>query len=282
MEPSIRRLTHDDIPQAMRLKDAAGWNQTAADWQIFISSNSAGCFAAEHDGRLIGTVTTIVYEERFAWIGMLLVDLQFRGRGIGRALLEHAIRHLDKRGIACAKLDATPQGKPLYQKLGFVAEYEIERWALPRPPGQENAAALAPAEGDLAAALKLDREIFGADRGSVLRRVARSAPEFVQIARGGNEIAGYTFGRHGSLADHLGPWVAREKATASMQLDQFLRHSTRELLFVDCVLENSWAAPLARARGFELSRPLTRMFRGENRYPGKPGYTCAGLGPEFG
>ena len=32
------------------------------------------------------------------------------------------------------KLDATPQGRVLYEKLGFVSEYDIERWMLKREP----------------------------------------------------------------------------------------------------------------------------------------------------
>src|SRR6266404_8815729 len=134
----MRHMTRQDIAGGMRLKDLAGWNQTEADWERFLSSSPDGCFVAEIDGRVIGTVTTIVYEDRFAWIGMVLVDPGFRNRGIGRALLQRAIEHLESRNLACIKLDATPQGKPVYEKVGFVSEYEIERWTLKRPSVRVN------------------------------------------------------------------------------------------------------------------------------------------------
>lgn len=67
-------MTPEDIPAAVRLKDAAGWNQTAFDWERFISTRPQGCFAAESEGRLIGTSATITYEDRLAWIGMVIVD----------------------------------------------------------------------------------------------------------------------------------------------------------------------------------------------------------------
>src|SRR5437867_3450463 len=135
MSPHFRLMTEADIPAGMRLKELAGWNQTPSDWERFLRGSPAGCFVAELDGRVCGTATTIVYEGRFAWIGMVLVDPECRGRGIGTRLLAKAIEHLDAVGVSTLKLDATPQGRPIYAKLGFVSEYEVERWTLERQPG---------------------------------------------------------------------------------------------------------------------------------------------------
>ena len=279
MNVRLRLMTYKDIPDSMRLKEIAGWNQTVADWQRFLSASPQGCFVAEHEGRAIGTVTTIVFEDRFAWIAQLLVDPEYRGRGIGKRLLERAISHLDSRNLACMKLDATPLGKPLYEKLGFMPEYEIERWMFKRPSRQKTAHNQAVEIED---ALRLDRGIFGADRSALLRSLAKEAPEFTLASRRNRAIVGYTFGRHGALADQLGPWTANNEDVAAELLDEFLRRSGRELLFVDCMINNPWALPLVKALSFEFSRPLTRMFRGTNKYPGQPEPLCASLGPEFG
>ncbi len=115
-----------------------------------------------------------------------------------------------------------------------------------------------------------------------MRSLAEEAPEFTVVTPRDPAIVGYTFGRHGALADQLGPWTADGKETAAELLDEFMRRSGRELLFVDCLLQNAWALPLVKKRGFEFSRPLTRMFRGTNKYPGRPELLCATLGPEFG
>jgi GNAT superfamily N-acetyltransferase len=288
MNVRLRLMTIDDIPKAMRLKDLAGWNQTAADWQRFLSADPEGCFVAEREGRVVGTSTTIVYEGRFAWIGMVLVEQQFRGQGIGTALLERAIQYLDSRNNPCIKLDATPQGRILYEKLGFVSEYDIERWMLKREPERDCRTGILPVDGGpgivtaIEEVLRLDREIFGADRSGLLRPLTETAPDFTLVSRRGVGIEGYAFGRRGSLADHFGPWMARTEDVAATLLDKFLTRSGRELVFVDCMLENPWALSLVQARGFEFSRPLTRMFRGKNSYPGHPELLCAALGPEFG
>ena len=279
MNFKLRAMTSEDIPQAMQLKDAAGWNQTTADWARFLSASPEGCFVAEYRGDVIGTSATIIYEGRFAWIGMVIVDKQYRGQGIGIALLERAIRFLDSQRVPTMKLDATPQGKPLYEKFGFISEYDIERWMLNRTV-KENVLENVPIS--IEDVLLIDREVFGADRSGLLRSLAQEAPHLTLVDQQEGKITGYSFGRLGSRADHMGPWVAHNEDAAERLLNSFLLRSSRELIFVDCLRLNPWAIPLVKARGFEFSRPLTRMFRGTNRYAGQVELLCASLGPEFG
>lgn len=275
----------DDIAAGLRLKEIAGWNQTAADWERFLNASPQGCFVAEVDGRVHGTVTTIVFENRFAWVGMVLVDPEFRGRGIGTALLEKAIEYLDTLKVLAIKLDATPQGKPLYEKLGFVSEYEIERWTLHR------ALPLKTTTDDLRAplltklspeVLETDRQVFGADRGSLLNSLHHDAPELTSSISSKGVLEGYAFGRRGAFADHLGPWMSKNADAAHRLLDTFLTRSARQTLIVDWMKANKLAGTLLPLAGFSYSRALTRMYRGTNRFPGRPDLLCAILGPEFG
>jgi GNAT superfamily N-acetyltransferase len=269
-----------DIPAGMQLKDIAGWNQTSEDWARFLQCNPEGCFVAECEGRIAGTVATIIYEGRLAWIGMVLVDPAFRGRGIGAALLGKAVESLEVQGIPCIKLDATPLGKPLYERLGFKVELEIERWALGRITGQR--LTTLPDCTGFGAVLEADRDIFGADRSAVLSSIAFESPDLVSVAEARGSLQGYALGRKGSLADHLGPWAARNGRAARQVLEDFLERSRRDVIFVDVVTANSWARALVNAKGFVFSRGLTRMYRGENRHPGLPQLVCGILGPEFG
>jgi len=283
----IRTMTVRDIPAGMRLKEIAGWNQTEADWQIFLDASRDGCFVAEVDGVVRGTATTIVYEGRFAWVGMVLVDPQHRGHGMGTMLLKKCLEHLDAIQVPCIKLDATPRGKPIYEKLGFATEYELERWTLKR--GQEDLPRRDQPDPDesmpeplLEHVLTADREAFGADRGRVLRALNRNQPLFTLGVWNARGMEGYAFGRRGSFADHVGPWIAKDEAAGERILRRFLAESRREIVVTDCSKANRFARKLLQARGFEYSRPLTRMFRGRNEYPGRPEVVCAILGPEFG
>ena len=198
----LRVMNIADIPAGMRLKEIAGWNQTPADWERFLSASPEGCFVIEAEGRIVGTATTINYEGRFAWIGMVLVDPDYRGRGIGTRLLEKAIDYLDGSGVPTLKLDATPQGKPIYKKLGFTEEYEVERWVLRRSPGAKTSEPPGPLP-DFEGILKWDRVVFGADRSRLLSSIDRESRDFTLTAEGRGSPAGYAAGRRGSLADHL-------------------------------------------------------------------------------
>jgi ribosomal protein S18 acetylase RimI-like enzyme len=276
-------MTPADLSAGMRLKNIAGWNQTKDDWERFLQADAEGCFVAEWNGQVAGTVATIIYESRFAWIGMVLVDPQWRGKGIGTALLLKAIDHLDAKKVPCVKLDATPQGKPIYVRLGFRIEYEIERHSLMREAGPEvSPGTVAGDAGNIETLLEMDREVFGADRSALLRSVAGSAPELVNIARPGGAVKGFVLGRKGSRADHLGPWVASNAIAAQEVLEGFLLRSRRQVAIVDVARDNPWASALLAAKGFQFSRSLTRMYRGENAHPGRPDLLGAILGPEFG
>ena len=122
----IRPMTGADLPLGMRLKAQAGWNQTEADWRRFLHLQPDGCFVAELDGTAVGTTAAFVFGP-VAWVAMVLVDEAVRGRGVGTALMRHALAFLDGRGVRSVRLDATPLGRPIYEKLGFVAEYKIGR-----------------------------------------------------------------------------------------------------------------------------------------------------------
>jgi GNAT superfamily N-acetyltransferase len=283
----LRTMTGVDIPAGLRLNKIVGWNQTEADWKRFLSASPEGCFVAECDGEVRGTVTTISFENRFAWLGMVLVDPGFRGQGIGTKLVERAIEYLERSKIPAIKLDATPQGKPLYENWGFVSEYEIERWTLRRSsaddikkPGQGHLDSL-PHDllGPIAAA---DREAFGADRNFLLMSLHEDAPHLASAVGDVHMLEGYALGRQGCFADQLGPWMAVNQTSASRLLDAFLAHSSREIVIVDLLRANVFAGRLVRAAGFTCSRPLTRMYRGRNDHRGRPELLCAILGPEFG
>src|SRR5579872_6878429 len=133
MEQIPRVLTSTDIPAGMRLKEAAGWNQTESDWRTMLTLAPQSCFGIDCDGELRATTTAICYGRELAWVGMVLTDPEYRGRGMARRLMEHTLDHLRRDGVHWIKLDATAMGRPVYERFGFREEAAIERWV--RKPG---------------------------------------------------------------------------------------------------------------------------------------------------
>ena len=75
-------------------------------------------------GDVVGYVTTRLNPvSRIGWIPNLAVDPAHQGKGIGRALLLHALDHFRHSGMEVAKietLDQNPVGQALYPSLGFT------------------------------------------------------------------------------------------------------------------------------------------------------------------
>ncbi len=116
----------------MLLSDAAGWNQTADDWRLFIEQGQVlGCRSA--DGRLVATGAALPYanvdtpQRGLGWISMVLVSSEWRHRGLATALLHDAIDWLRQRNLT-PLLDATPAGQAVYTQLGFQPGLAFERW----------------------------------------------------------------------------------------------------------------------------------------------------------
>lgn len=295
MPVNYRVLTPADIPSGLRLCRIAGWNQLAADWELFLRLSPGQCRAAVYDSRVVGTVTTVNYEDRFAWVGMVLVDPSVRGQGIGTTLLAEALLIL--KGIPSIRLDATPQGRPVYQRLGFEDEYQFSRMQMAAAsilafreslngPIQLQGSDLHSdpmSEQDLDAVIAMDQEAFGANRGVILRWAWQQAPEYSWVVRRLSGVEGYCFGRHGFNFDQIGPLGARTESAARQLVRACLcaNECGRPMVLDPLHHSPSWIAWLDQT-GFVHQRPFTRMYFGANRYPGNPSQLWSIFGPEFG
>ncbi len=276
-------LTGSDISAAHALSMAEGWNQTPADWARLIRLEPAGCFAARDGDTLTGTVTTTTYGGTLAWIGMMIVRPEFRGRGIGASLMRRAIEYVHGLGIACIKLDATPVGRPLYQSLGFVAESELERWqgTAPARGGEEEPGLMR--AGSLELAYALDRAAYGADRSRLLAALAADAPGGpLTSAREGKAADGFALLRAGRAAGYVGPIVATSAGTAVRLLDGMLARCAGSDVCLDRNLSGLLEADTLAARGLAMRRGLTRMRLGPPVTGASPESICAIAGPAVG
>ncbi|MBD3673287.1 MAG: GNAT family N-acetyltransferase [Planctomycetaceae bacterium] len=266
----IRQLIEEDLTFADSLRAAEGWNQTDRDWKRLLTHQPEGCFLAEWDGEPAGVVTTTVHGGELGWIGMMLVHPDFRRRGIATALIERCLSYLEEQRVGCLKLDATPAGTPVYERLGFRTEWSWLRRAL-----QSDSVPQIRTSGiqDFPDYL-WDHEIFGADRRVWLSRVASSSKVICHED-------GYAMLRQGSHAGYLGPIAALNADTA----EQMIRHllDDREGYYLwDIPAQNQHGIELAESFGFQPVRDLNRMWTGNRLITGKPefqyGYSDPGTG----
>src|SRR5215472_6925635 len=131
--------------------------------------------------------------------------------------------------------------------------------------------------GDLDAVCARGREVFGADRGWLLRSLRERAPECAWIVDG----AGYSFGRPGHLYHQLGPVVAEDPGTARDLAASALGGLGGRTVAEDVPrFDAEWVEWLT-AVGFVEERPFVRMFVPGHLHPGTPRRQYAICGPEF-
>jgi len=276
---SLREMTLDDVAHGLRLSQAARWNQREADWLFLLERNPGRFVVATRHERVVGTGGAVCYGRDLAWVCMILVDPEERGRGIGTQVVQGVLDRLSD--VTTVGLDATPHGRGVYARLGFVETSRLSRReAVGRCETAPSATgAIGPIGADaIDAVLALDREVFGADRANLLRWAALQAPALCVREEG--RIAGYCFGRRGALSRQIGPVVARDVATARA-LVQASRGASGERVVLDVPVDRpEWLSAL-EADGFREQRPLVRMYRA-SRPPGRPEIQLAIFGPEFG
>lgn len=278
---SFRPFRPSDLPLGLRLKQAAGWNQTEADWQLLLRLDSGAHLVAEYAGIPAGTLTAIDYGS-FRWIGMVLVDPAYRKKGIGTALLREAIRQAG--ADLTLRLDATPAGRQLYTQLGFVAEralYRMERPPMPLP--LPTAFSCQPLQaGDIGRIAIYDAAVFGTKRQAVLENLWEREPSFAGYTQLQGHITGYFLGRKGSEYLQIGPLVANDRAAARALLTHALTASADQPVVLDTFVQDGVWLSLLHELGFRQQRPLIRMYHGAPPPMGQPHRHFAIAGPELG
>jgi len=253
-------MAPEDVPSAKELSAAANWNQTEEDWLRIMRLAPGGCRCVDDSGKIVATTTLLPFGTELAWIGMVLTRPEYRRQGFARRLIEDAIASARRLGIGTLKLDATDQGRPLYQALGFVPEQTIERWGRDR----DRTVVLKKEEGGYRRTSAVpavdywfseDTAAFGVSRTELLKALSGSGP--CSTAPGG-----YALSRAGRTARYLGPCVASSVVEAQELIAAHLQESEVHW-FWDLLPSNKGAVHSAEQFGFSRQRVLWRMRRGE-------------------
>jgi hypothetical protein len=75
-----RALRPDDSQAAMALSTEAGWNQTVSDWHFMLRAGEARGQLTPA-GALVASALILPYDDRIAWIAMVLTTESHRRRG---------------------------------------------------------------------------------------------------------------------------------------------------------------------------------------------------------
>jgi GNAT superfamily N-acetyltransferase len=278
----IGRLTIGDLADADALVKEAGWNQTQADWRVFLDFGTV--YTLRDKDKVIATAATLPYGGKFAWISMVLISGSYRRQGLGTKLMKHCLGQLTAAKLIPV-LDATPAGRDVYVGLGFEDSWSYKRLLLSDKKMIPEVAGDIVVEPISDSAWKelcaYDTAIFGADRSEVLSRLRGRLPECEFCVWRGGHIAGFVMGRMGRRAAQLGPLVAENEEIACALLAQALETLTPPV-YIDFIDDKPRAARFLASAGFVAERPLTRMLHKRSLAFQDLTQSYAVMGPEFG
>ncbi|HLU26651.1 MAG TPA: ribosomal protein S18-alanine N-acetyltransferase [Longimicrobiales bacterium] len=120
--PVIRRVGFEDLPQVMRIEYASyttPW--TEATFRELLRRSDAVILGAEAEGRLVGYAVFWVVADQ-GELGNIAVAPDWRGRGVGKKLLEAVIEQARGRAVRELFLEVRVSNEParrLYETHGF-------------------------------------------------------------------------------------------------------------------------------------------------------------------
>ena len=238
-----------------------GWNPGLNDAEAFAAEDPQGFLGLKLDGELVATISLVNYGPAFGFLGFYICRPDIRGKGLGIALWNEALKLKPARTIG---LDGVKAQQDNYRKSGFVLAHENIRHGGAKPNGYGRSdhalTALSAADASAIDRFEQHHRLFPAPRHKFLAEWLRHD---ALALRHSGEIVGYGVVRQCHEGWKVGPLFATNLADAETILRGLLtRVPDGTLFFLDTPGTNKAAVELAVSLGLKPMFETARMYRG--------------------
>lgn len=210
----MRTMTRDEVDLAVEWAGIEGWNPGLYDAGTYYATDPGGFFVGLLDGEPIATISAVAYDETYGFVGFYIVKPEYRGRGYGLRLWQHAMAYLGKRNIG---LDGVLAQVGNYERSGFKRAYSHVRYG-----GQTTSEAGASAQkgvehlsiADLQRIEAYDRPLYPAARRPFLVGWLKLPGSHAFAATRDDRIEGYGVIRECVDGYRIGPLFADKESIA--------------------------------------------------------------------
>lgn len=269
MTPSITgplALEASDLAQAAALSAALSWPHRPEDWRFALDLGHG--LALRRGEVLVGTAMAWCFGDRFATVGMIIVDASSQGLRLGSRLFDALLETLGTRNVL---LNATREGLELYRRRGFVSFGQVcqHQGIAVTPPDETADAPVTPAEGaDLPAVLDLDAAATGMPRQQLLARLVEAGDLHVLRSETGVPC-GYAITRQFGRGHVIGPVVAVNEEDAKALIADTLSRLQGQFVRIDTSASSNLGPWLERS-GLQHVDTVEAMCRGTLPEPTGP------------
>jgi hypothetical protein len=256
----IRHMTQCEV-ETIAIEWAAqeGWNPGIYDATCFYAADPKGFFVGLLDNEPISCISTVSYNQSFAFLGFYIVKPEYRYKGYGLKIWNTAMASLQKKNIG---LDGVVEQQANYQKSGFAFAYSNIRYEGIAKPSAETFPEIVPLSvvsfDDI---VRYDADLFPAFRATFLQSWLKQPESLALAAVQNHRISGYSVIRKCRIGYKIGPLFADTYALA----EKLFRSSCNFVpagatIFLDIPEVNQTALQLVGSHGMKKVFGTARMY----------------------
>jgi len=208
----------------------------------------------------VAAISVVNHSDDMAFLGLYLCLPEWRGKGIGKALWDHAIKHAGTRSIG---LDGVPDQQANYEASGFAITSQTTRYTgkVPKTDRTLNLARAA----DLEWMIAKERDANGYGKPAFLTKwLARSESRKTFVLQ---DQGGFATARRCRTGAKVGPLVAKD-AQGAQTLLRAAGQAFAGPVSIDLPRGNSALAAFCIASGMAPDFATARMYLGKAPTPG--------------
>ncbi len=222
VELELEQFDKNDILGLRDLSASVGWDYDEQEINTVITSGKIyGHKNAE--GKIVSSAAIIPYDTDLASIGMVIVNKDYRGLGLGKKVTQKCIDSVSKE--TSIMLISTEEGKPLYENLGFktvdyVHKLLCESYIPNKLIVNKEVTIERYNSNDFNKIIELDSAAFGDKRSKFLLNRINQSKQCLVVRDKTGKIIGFGLSILGPLNLILGPIVAPNFETAALLIKE--------------------------------------------------------------
>jgi hypothetical protein len=241
-----------------------GWNPGKNDADIFWANDPDAYYGLFENNELVAGGAITAYNKEFGFMGLFIVNPNYRKLGIGKKLWYLRRDLLIKRlkSDAAIGMDGVVTMQPFYKQGGFNFAFKDTRYQLQSAKRNYNENILSINPDDCNAIIKYDKICFGFERSSFIQLWLSQENSVSYQYQIDNKIQGYATVRKTELGYKIGPLFADSPLIAENLLNYCLSSFNDETYFIDVPNVNLESTKLMVEYGGAAVFECGRMYYG--------------------
>jgi GNAT superfamily N-acetyltransferase len=257
----IRLMDIGDLARAVDWAAAEGWNPGLDDTKAFFAADNSGFFMGWLGDRPVSAISLVKYGTGFAFLGLYIVDPEFRGKGYGIAAWNAALKSAPGRVVG---LDGVVAQQENYRKSGFVLAHNNIRYGGKIEPAVFADPAIREVTQELLpSVIGYDRGFFPEKRDAfIVHWTTGPATHHAITCCDGGALQGYGVIRACRQGYKVGPLFAETPDIARRLFAALAAKAGGAEIYLDVPEPNREAVRLAETFGMAPVFETARMYRG--------------------